>query len=99
MADREIEGSEACIEKAIKGLEACVYGECTECPYCEACSGAEVFAALAHDALELLKAQQSIKPHRNFKYLSDFWCDCGWHLGRAGSVKFCPECGRKVAWE
>lgn len=87
------------LEKAIKGLEACVEGECEKCDYRETCSDAEDFVALARDALELLKAKQPIKPHRNYQYLSDYWCACGWHLGKAGSVKYCPECGRKVDWE
>ena len=87
------------LEKVLKGLESCVYGECAECPYCERCSDAADFVDLAHDALELLKTQQPVKPHRNYKYLSDYWCDCGWHLGLAESVKYCPECGRKVEWE
>ena len=45
-------------EKVIKGLEACWDGGCAECPYCETCSDAEDFVDLAHDALELLKAQE-----------------------------------------
>ena len=49
--------------------------------------------------LKTLSKAKEVKPHRNYQYLSDYWCDCGWHLGRAGSVKFCPECGRKVKWE
>lgn len=57
------------------------------------------WARTCRDALELLEAQQPVKPHRNYQYLSDYWCACGWHLGKAGSVKYCPECGRKVKWD
>jgi hypothetical protein len=56
---------------------------------------------------EILKAIQDIPsaqpeevmPHRNYKYLSDYWCECGWHLGKKGEVKYCSECGRKVNWD
>lgn len=47
---------------------------------------------------DLLKTQESVRPHRNYQYLSDYWCECGWHLGKAKSVKFCSECGRMVDW-
>ena len=43
-------------------------------------------------------AQPEVIPHRNYKYLSDYWCECGWHLGKKGEVKYCAECGRKVNW-
>lgn len=41
---------------------------------------------------------KEVVPHRNYKYLSDYWCECGWHLGKKGGVKHCAECGRKVDW-
>lgn len=41
---------------------------------------------------------EEVIPHRNYKYLSDYWCKCGWHLGKKGGVKYCAECGRKVKW-
>ena len=89
-------------EKVIKGLTCCSnhtpgFG-CSECPY-ECDDMDQCIEAVTYDALELLKKQEPVKPHRNYQYLSDFWCDCGWHLGRAGSVKYCPDCGRKVDWE
>lgn len=50
--------------------------------------------------IDLLKQQKAVViPHRNYQYLSDYWCECGWHLGKKGDVKFCPECGRKVNWD
>ena len=53
----------------------------------------------AHKALKAVQeAQKPIVPHRNYKYLSDYWCECGWHLGRARSVNYCSNCGRKVDW-
>ncbi len=41
---------------------------------------------------------EEVIPHRNYKYLSDYWCECGWHLGKKGEVKYCSDCGRKVNW-
>lgn len=51
MADRD---------KVIKGLEACVYGNCISCPYSDICSASAEFNQLANDALALLKEQE---PH------------------------------------
>lgn len=43
--------------------------------------------------------EEEVIPHRNYKYLSDYWCECGWHLGKKGEVKYCSNCGRKVNWD
>ena len=55
----------------------------------------------AEKALEKLPSIQpeEVIPHRNYKYLSDYWCECGWHLGKKGEVKYCSDCGRKVNWD
>ena len=50
------------------------------------------------DALPSAQPEEVI-PHRNYKYLSDYWCECGWHLGKKGEVKYCARCGRKVNWD
>ena len=42
---------------------------------------------------------EEVIPHRNYKYLSDYWCECGWHLGKKGEVKYCSDCGRKLNWD
>ena len=87
-------------ENVIRALECCIKHDpddktrCDECPYEGACLN-----RLKSDALALLKAQEPVVPHRNYQYLSDYWCECGWHLGRGGSVKYCPECGRAVKWD
>ena len=50
----------------------------------------------------LLEKQEQTKeaiPHRNYQYLSDYWCECGWHLGKKGDVKFCADCGRRIKWD
>ena len=54
-----------------------------------------------YKALESVPSAQpeEVIPHRNYKYLSDYWCECGWHLGKKGDVKYCSECGRKVNWD
>ena len=53
------------------------------------------------NAIKALPSAQSeeVTPHRNYKYLSDYWCECGNHLGKKGSVTFCSDCGRKVKWD
>ena len=56
--------------------------------------------AVGIDLKKLPSAQpEEVIPHRNYKYLSDYWCECGWHLGKKGDVKYCAECGRKVNWD
>lgn len=59
-------------------------------------------ADLKDDIKDLPSAQpEEVIPRRNYKllHLSDYWCECGWHLGKKGEVKYCPDCGRKVNWE
>ena len=55
----------------------------------------------AVDAVMALPTEQpeEVIPHRNYKFLSDYWCECGWHLGKKGDVKYCADCGRKVNWD
>ena len=57
-----------------------------------------------YDMLALAQRLPSVQPeevipHRNYKYLSDYWCECGNHLGKKGEVKYCSDCGRKVKWD
>lgn len=85
--------------KVINGLECCHQIHQTECFKCPYARGNGCTYALMGDVLALLKAQEPVVPHRNYQYLSDYWCECGWHLGRGGSVKYCPECGRAVKWD
>ena len=69
----------------------------------------EAFVAISHPAFEAmtmaisaLEKQEQTKeaiPHRNYQYLSDYWCECGWHLGKKGDVKFCADCGRRIKWD
>ena len=57
-------------------------------------------AVSIQDMLRALPSAQpeEVVPHKNYKYLSDYWCECGWHLGKKGDVKYCSDCGRKVKW-
>lgn len=50
-------------------------------------------------ALEKQEQTKEAIPHRNYQYLSDYWCECGWHLGKKGAVKFCADCGRRIKWD
>ena len=55
-----------------------------------------------NSAISALEKQEQTKeaiPHRNYQYLSDYWCECGWHLGKKGDVKFCADCGRRIKWD
>ena len=60
--------------------------------------GKETFS-LAIAALEKQEQTKEAIPYRNYQYLSDYWCECGWHLGKKGDVKFCADCGRKIKWD
>lgn len=94
-------------ENVIKGLRYCEpYGYCTEkqCPYYE-CVGC--LKLLRDNVLELLKAQDPIRPKVNI----DTWVcgNCGTRIERqsmigphavlAETFKFCPECGKAVKWD
>ena len=87
----------------IQAIEQCLRrngcSSCENCPYTHVGDGFECRKKLRDDIIALLKAQEPVVPHRNYQYLSDYWCECGWHLGRGGSVKYCPECGRAVKWD
>ena len=54
---------------------------------------------VAISALEKQEQTKEAIPHRNYQYLSDYWCECGWHLGKKGDVKFCADCGRRIKWD
>ena len=54
---------------------------------------------VAISALEMQEQTKEAIPHRNYQYLSDYWCECGWHLGKKGDVKFCADCGRRIKWD
>ena len=94
------------LEKVIKGLECCAEcGKCkSECPY----DGKDnsmygCTTRLAQDALELLKAQEPVKPKKNdveFAGLRTWdWacpeCNCTLEY----RANYCSCCGRAVKWE
>lgn len=98
-------------EKAIKGLK-CLADEnsaChSDCPYfTDREEGAFCFRKMAHDALELLKAQPQ-KAHwmkmtgmMPPEFTGHFECDnCGWHgkpFVREIDFAYCPGCGAKMS--
>ena len=43
--------------------------------------------------------RKEVIPHKNYQYLSDYWCECGNHLGKKYEVTYCSDCGRKVNWD
>lgn len=57
------------------------------------------YVMMAISALEKQEQTKEAIPHRNYQYLSDYWCECGWHLGKKGDVKFCADCGRRIKWD
>ena len=66
------------------------------------CNGDAQMYEIISNAISALKKQEQTKeaiPHRNYQYLSDYWCECGWHLGKKGDVKFCADCGRRIKWD
>ena len=54
---------------------------------------------MAISALEKQEQTKEAVPHRDYQYLSDYWCECGWHLGKKGNVKFCANCGKRIKWD
>ena len=79
--------------------EDCINDYCEHCP--NNVSDADFIEALtlAISALEKQEADREAIPHRNYQYLSDYWCECGWHLGKKGDVKFCSDCGKRIKWD
>ena len=92
-------------EDVIKALECCQSNQigglgCDRCPnlHTEDCEG-----LLHHFALELLKAQEPVKPVFERQFMSDielYDCGkCGTSLGAKGIAKYCMKCGQEVEWE
>lgn len=107
------------LERVIKGMEChkrAAYGEideygfaCNQCPYkdMESTCHSRTEGDLISDALDLLKAQEPVKPVLDI----DTW-KCGncrhtlEHQELLGDnvlfheqYNYCPECGRAVKWE
>ena len=82
--------------KVINGLEhhsrcQCSFGKDDICPYW---SEENDSASLCRDALELLKAQEPVKPKKINRYM-DFDEDRGWFLP---DVYDCGWCGEELPW-
>lgn len=70
----------------------------------ECLHGVGVRLKFAVQMLEQLPSAQpeEVVPHNYLgvrKFHSDFWCTCGWYLGKKGVVRYCPNCGKKVKWK
>lgn len=74
-------------------------GNCYSCEYYASAEEEKEAMLLAISALEKQEQTKEVIPHRNYQYLSDYWCECGWHLGKKGDVKFCADCGRRIKWD
>ena len=74
-------------------------GNCFSCEYYASAEEEKEAMLLAISALEKQEQTKEAIPHRNYQYLSDYWCECGWHLGKKGDVKFCADCGRRIKWD
>ena len=71
---------------------------------CEKAGLSKATVKAVEDALDMAisaldEQDREAIPHRNYQYLSDYWCECGWHLGKKGDVKFCADCGRRIKWD
>lgn len=92
------------VKKAIRYIDEYLYCtfECdpgyTDCIDCGICFTNADLKRVLQMSKEALEKQIPKKPHRNYRYLSDYWCECGWHLGRAGMYSWCPNCGNKIDW-
>lgn len=74
-------------------------GNCFSCEYYASAEEEKEAMLLAISALEKQEQTKEVIPHRNYQYLLDYWCECGWHLGKKGDVKFCADCGRRIKWD
>ena len=74
-------------------------GNCFSCEYYASAEEEKEAMLLAISALEKQEQTKEAIPHRNYQYLSDYWCECGWHLGKKGDVKFCADCGKRIKWD
>lgn len=97
-------------EKVIKAMECCQSNQigglgCDRCPnlHTEDCEG-----LLHHFALELLKAQEPVKPTEPDEDNTKYCGVCGSAVGYEviepsglGYVRYnyCPNCGRAVKWD
>lgn len=98
-------------EKVINGLECCLGDTradlpnlCRICPYAHGSYATQTCVKkLRKDAIDLLKAQEPVKPVFERIFMSDieiYDCGkCGTSLGAKGIAKYCMKCGQKVKWE
>lgn len=89
-------------ENVIKYLELCVSNsfECSlQCPYAAPVSGF-CYDNLMRDALELLKAQEPIKPNEYDPVIYGTRYTCGACKHKIyRNENYCHNCGRAVKWD
>lgn len=51
-----------------------------------------------HKAIEEIRKERYVKPHKNYDGLSKYWCECGWFLGEMNGINYCPNCGGRIDW-
>ena len=89
-------------EKAIKGLQKlqensgceCGTPDCSSCPYV---GDKTCCKSIIDDAIELLKAQEPVKPVVAGKETHWYECECG--TGIDYRDFYCRGCGRAVKWD
>ena len=95
-------------EKVIKGLECCLTFDspCGDCPYYsyEDIQELDCERNLRHDALALLKEQESVEPKKTAYQRVDHTIAYRYRCGTCDmsifpSYKYCPFCGRSVNWD
>lgn len=100
-------------EKILRGAECCKYehsqnGCPEECPYLSEGHLTCGLDPLLDDVIALLREQEAVEPTATDEAIRvEYNCGgCGYLVGFASAIhddmqyraKFCPECGRKVAW-
>ena len=98
-------------KKVIYSLERCIChvpDACRDCAYYERflnSSGCECEEMLMKDALELLKAQEPVKPlvtgnGHTFAEAETWWYECGnCNDPIDPNDQYCRHCGRAVKWD
>lgn len=85
--------------KIVKGMECCVSGEHSECPYRDRDNDngmLKCWNELMRDALELLKEQEPVKPVDRWDHGFYYACgSCGKELGII-LPSYCQYCGKAV---
>ena len=87
--------------KIVRGMECCVNGEHSECPYRDRDNDngmLKCWSELMRDALELLKEQKPVKPKQMGTVTH--WYACGaCQMPVDYEDAYCRGCGRGLKWD